>query len=123
MPLINGCICDIKLTGNPFSANISLLYSLKTSENLRLSDIFRRYRSGTLVKNVSFLPTSSEISFWLSNKYNQIANHKSPLFIWSHFSHKFQNLNLLAVKRLSILHLVLLNTRGKLREGKSNCKL
>ena len=31
--------------------NVSLLYPLKTSENLRFSSIFRRCRSGTLVEN------------------------------------------------------------------------
>ena len=36
---------------NPFSTNVPLLYSLKTSENLRFSDVFRGYRSGTLVEN------------------------------------------------------------------------
>ena len=34
---------------NPFSTNVPLLYTLKTSENRMFSDIFRRYRSGTLV--------------------------------------------------------------------------
>ena len=34
---------------NPFSNNVSLLYPLKTSENLRLSDVLRGYRSGTLL--------------------------------------------------------------------------
>ena len=37
---------------NPFSTNVPLLHSLKTSENRRCSDIFRGYRSGTLVENV-----------------------------------------------------------------------
>ena len=37
---------------NPFSTNVSLLYPLKTSENRRLSDVIRGYRSGTLVENV-----------------------------------------------------------------------
>ena len=36
---------------NPFSTNVPLLYPLKTSENLRFSDVFRGYRSGTLVEN------------------------------------------------------------------------
>ena len=36
---------------NPFSTSVPLLYSLKTSENLRLSHVFRGYRSGTLVEN------------------------------------------------------------------------
>ena len=35
---------------NPFLTNAPLLYSLKTSENLRFSDIFRGYGSGTLVE-------------------------------------------------------------------------
>ena len=35
---------------NPFSTNVPLLYPLKT-ENLRFSDVFRGYRSGTLVGN------------------------------------------------------------------------
>ena len=34
---------------NPFSNNVSLLYPLKTSENRRLSDVLRGYRSGTLL--------------------------------------------------------------------------
>ena len=33
---------------NPFHANVSFLYSLKTSENQRFSDIFRGCRNGTL---------------------------------------------------------------------------
>ena len=36
---------------NPCSTNVSFLCSLKTSENFRLSDVFREYRSGTLVEN------------------------------------------------------------------------
>ena len=36
---------------NPFSTNVSLLYALKTSENLRFSDVFRRYIRGTWVEN------------------------------------------------------------------------
>ena len=35
---------------NPFSTNVPLLYPLKT-ENFRFSDVFRGYRSGTLVEN------------------------------------------------------------------------
>ena len=35
---------------NPFSTNVPLLYPLKTSENFRFSDVFRGYRSGTLVE-------------------------------------------------------------------------
>ena len=36
---------------NPFSTNAPLLYSLKTSENFQFSDVFRGYRSGTLIEN------------------------------------------------------------------------
>ena len=35
----------------PFSTNVPLLYPLKTSENLRFTDVFRGYRSGTLVES------------------------------------------------------------------------
>ena len=35
----------------PFSTNVPLLYPLKTSEDLRFSDVFRGYRSGTLAEN------------------------------------------------------------------------
>ena len=36
---------------NTFSTNVPLLYTLKTSENPRFSDVFRGYRSGKLVEN------------------------------------------------------------------------
>ena len=36
---------------NPFSTNVPLPYPLKTSENLRFSEVFREYRSETLVEN------------------------------------------------------------------------
>ena len=36
---------------NPFQANIPFLCPLKTSENLRFSDVFSRYRKGKLVWN------------------------------------------------------------------------
>ena len=36
---------------NPFSINVPLLYPLKTSENPRVSDIFRGYTRGALVEN------------------------------------------------------------------------
>ena len=47
--LVQWTKCDI----NPFSTNVPRLYPLKTSENLRLSDVFRGYRSRTLVENGS----------------------------------------------------------------------
>ena len=36
---------------NPFLTNVSFLYPLKTLENHRFSDVFRGYKSGTLVEN------------------------------------------------------------------------
>ena len=42
---------------NPFSTNL-LLFPSKTSENLWFSDIFRGYRSGTLVEN-GIMPQTS----------------------------------------------------------------
>ena len=33
---------------NPFQANVPFLYPLKMSENQRFSDVFRRYKKGTL---------------------------------------------------------------------------
>ena len=36
---------------NPFSTNVLLLYPLNTSENRRFSNVFRGYRSETLVEN------------------------------------------------------------------------
>ena len=46
--------CGIPISSsniNLFSTNVQLLYSLKTSENRRFFDVFRGYRSGTLVEN------------------------------------------------------------------------
>ena len=46
--------CGISISSsniNPFSTKVPLLYPLKTSENRRFLDVFRGYRSGTLVEN------------------------------------------------------------------------
>ena len=46
--------CGIPISNsniNPFSTKVPLLYPLKTFENRRFSDVFRGYRSGTLVEN------------------------------------------------------------------------
>ena len=43
--------CELIWKLNQFSTNVPLLYSLKTSKNPRFSDVFRGYRSGTLVEN------------------------------------------------------------------------
>ena len=53
---------------NPFSTNVPLLYPLKTSENRRFSDVFSRYRSGTLVENglMVVLNDSKLWHFWAS---------------------------------------------------------
>ena len=49
---LGGCSMLIrKLFIKPFSTIVSLLYPLKKSENLRVSDVFKGYRSGTLVEN------------------------------------------------------------------------
>ena len=39
-----------KIIRKPFSANVPLLYPLKTSENQRFADVFKEYRSKTLIK-------------------------------------------------------------------------
>ena len=39
---------DLNNGFNPFQASVPFLYSLKTSENQRFSDVFRGYRKGTL---------------------------------------------------------------------------
>ena len=36
---------------NPFSTNVPFLHPLNTSENRKFSDVFRGYRSRTLVEN------------------------------------------------------------------------
>ena len=39
------------LVFNPFPANVSILYPLKTPQNLWFSGVFRGYKIGTLAKN------------------------------------------------------------------------
>ena len=39
---------------NPFHANIPFLYFLKTSQNFWFSDVFRKYRNGTLSRGKGF---------------------------------------------------------------------
>ena len=46
-----GNVIKHKWNLNSFSTNIPFLHPLKTSENLRFSDVFRGYRSGTLVES------------------------------------------------------------------------
>ena len=49
-------------TFHPFSTNALLLYPLKTSENRGFSDVFRVYRSGTLVENELIISEFKRIS-------------------------------------------------------------
>ena len=46
------CILDPLLKVNPSSTNFPLVYPLKTSENLRFSDVSRRYRSEKMVRSL-----------------------------------------------------------------------
>ena len=46
-----------------FSTNVPILDSLKTPENLRFSDVFKGYRSGTLVENGLAQPNTNEAKF------------------------------------------------------------
>ena len=36
---------------NPFLVSVSILYPLETPENQKFSDVFRRYKKGTLGRN------------------------------------------------------------------------
>ena len=54
---------------NPFSTNTVLLNALETSENQRSSDVYREYRSGTLVENVLNANLNFVIiNFWSPSK-------------------------------------------------------
>ena len=46
---------------NPFSTNVQPLYPLNTSENLRFSDVFRGYISGTLLFSIAVPNIISEL--------------------------------------------------------------
>ena len=37
---------------NPFPANVPILYPLKTPENHKFSGVFRRYKMGTITRNM-----------------------------------------------------------------------
>ena len=41
----------MKVDFNPFLANASILYPLKTPENQRFSSVFRGYKMGTMARN------------------------------------------------------------------------
>ena len=51
LTIIYGILTVPWFSYNPFSTNVPLLHPLKTSENPRFSDVFRGYRSGTLIEN------------------------------------------------------------------------
>ena len=42
---------QLQISINQFSTNVPLLDPLKTLENWRFSNVFRGYRSGTMVEN------------------------------------------------------------------------
>ena len=64
---------------NPFLANVLILYPLKISENQRFSDVFRRYKMGTLVRNG--LRNNSLVSsgFHMKSTSNKKCNSSLPL--------------------------------------------
>ena len=63
----NNCNDPTEIHFNPFSTNVPLLYPLKTSENLWFSDVFKGYRSGTLVENglINFSPVAYPAGIYL----------------------------------------------------------
>ena len=89
-----------------FSTNVQLLYHLKTSENLRFCDVFKGYRSGTLVENgliwtywvngvaifiqiISLKITAHDISFFFENTTIYRYLFRSGVFLvnFEHISH------------------------------------
>ena len=50
-PCIDLILTNKKYLLDPFSTNVPLLNALKISENLQFSDVFRGFRSKTLVEN------------------------------------------------------------------------
>ena len=59
-------VLHYKIPFNAFSTNVPLLKPLKTSENWKLPDVFREYRSGTFVENGLIVKTRPRMSrmFW-----------------------------------------------------------
>ena len=59
---------------HPYSTNVPLLYPLKTSEKQRFSDVFRGYRSRTLVENgLMLIPIFGKVR----NFYEEVTPNKS----------------------------------------------
>ena len=71
-----------------FSTSVPLLYPLKTSKNLRFSDVFRGYGSGTLVENelkpirYNALSTPKSIFFHDSYQKCPIEKEKPSTYFW-----------------------------------------
>ena len=63
---------------SPFSTNFPLLYSLKTSENPRFSDVYRGCRRGTLVEN-GLKDNTTYIEFFYKNSYMKISRLKKSI--------------------------------------------
>ena len=59
-----------RISFNSFSTNVPLLYPLKTSENLRFFDVFRWYRSGTLVENGFSISENLSIFREIASKFS-----------------------------------------------------
>ena len=70
---------------NQFSTNVPLLYSMKTSENLRLFDVFRGHRSGrTLVEKglKTNAPVVRDHSFSTFSKFSERLTFLTPWYIY-----------------------------------------
>ena len=81
MLMVSLCIhiwCDF-VTFKSVHANVLFLYLLKSSENLWFSDVFRRYRNGTLV---SIYEEHWSITIILKNALNSICQigNTEPIF-------------------------------------------
>ena len=65
---------------NPFSTNVPLLYPLRTSKNLRFSDIFRGYKSGTLAENglIKSISNSCSQVFYRTAAFINFTKFLSP---------------------------------------------
>ena len=75
----------IHLKFNPYSTNVPLLYPLKTSKNLGFSDVFRGYRSGTLVENGLTVNEYARNFIYKDQDWMLIPNHyTNSVIFWPH---------------------------------------
>ena len=81
--LLKACDCTANLI-YPFSTNVSFLYPQKTSENLQFSDVFRGYKSRTLVENGLIL------KFIMTYDQNGLAR-TVDIFVFRKFSKRKTN--------------------------------